>query len=187
MCQPPACRELGQVRPGLRCELCNRSLHNYERSKVSFAATPSAFVGLVVTGPTPHNLTSNEATPGAIMSDLAFLDETSADSGLIAADRLSDLLHITRAELATAVGLSRDSISKSTRVGSPSTQARLRDVVEIINRVRGWAGTPQQAFAWYRSQPLPSFGDQTAEALVKEGRAEAVKRHLDRIAVGGYA
>jgi hypothetical protein len=34
---------------------------------------------------------------------------------------------------------------------------------------------------------LPSFGDQTAEALVKEGRAEAVKRYLDRIAVGGYA
>jgi len=37
------------------------------------------------------------------------------------------------------------------------------------------------------SQPLPSFGDQTAEALVKEGRSEAVKRYLDRIAVGGYA
>jgi hypothetical protein len=118
------------------------------------------------------------------MSDLGFLDETSAESGLIAADRLSDLLHITRAELATALGLSRDAISKSTRVGSPATQARLRDVVEIINRARGWAGSPQQAFAWYRSQPLPSFGDQTAEALVKEGRAEAVKRHLDRIAVG---
>lgn len=121
------------------------------------------------------------------MSDLAFLEETSANSGLIAADRLSDLLHITRAELAIALGLSRDAISKSTRVGSPATQARLRDLVEIINRVRAWAGSPQQAFAWYRSQPLPSFGDQTAEALVKEGRAEAVKRHLDRIAVGGYA
>ena len=53
--------------------------------------------------PMPHILTSNEAISGAIMSDLAFLDETSADSGLIAADRLSDLLHITRAELATAV------------------------------------------------------------------------------------
>ncbi len=131
--------------------------------------------------------TSTEAICGAVMSDLGFLDETSAESGLIAADRLSDLLHITRAELATALGLSRDAISKSTRVGSPATQARLRDVVEIINRARGWAGSPQQAFAWYRSQPLPSFGDQTAEALVKEGRAEAVKRHLDRIAVGGYA
>ncbi len=67
-------------------------------------------------------------------------------------------------------GLSRDAVSKSARVGSPATQAHLRDIVEILNRVRTWAGSPQQAFAWYRSQPLPSFGDQTAEALVKEGR-----------------
>lgn len=44
-----------------------------------------------------------------------------------------------------------------------------------------------QAFAWYRAQPLPSFGDRTAEDLVKEGRAEAVRRHLARIAAGGYA
>ncbi|WP_220790214.1 antitoxin Xre/MbcA/ParS toxin-binding domain-containing protein [Gluconacetobacter takamatsuzukensis] len=40
---------------------------------------------------------------------------------------------------------------------------------------------------WYRSRPVPSFGDQTAEALVREGRAEAVRRYLDRIATGGYA
>lgn len=121
------------------------------------------------------------------VADPAFLIETSADGGLVAADRLSRLLHITRAELAVASGLSRDAVSKSARVGSPATQARLRDLVEIINRVRGWAGSPQQAFAWYRSQPLPSFGDQTAEALVKQGRAEAVKTYLDRIAVGGHA
>ena len=121
------------------------------------------------------------------MSEMSFLQQTAADTGLIAADRLSHVLHITRAELAVAAGLSRDAVSKSTRVGSPATQARLRDIVEIMNRVRAWAGSPQQAFAWYRSQPLPSFGDQTAEALVKEGRGEAVKRHLDRIAVGGYA
>ena len=92
---------------------------------------------LAVPDPTPHILTTNKANSGALMSDLTFLDETSADSGLIAVDWLSDLLHITRAELATAVGLSRDAISKATRVGSPATQARLRDVVEIINRVRG--------------------------------------------------
>jgi hypothetical protein len=45
----------------------------------------------------------------------------------------------------------------------------------------------QQAFAWYRSQPLPSFGDLTAEDLVKEGRAEDVKAYLNRIGAGGYA
>ena len=121
------------------------------------------------------------------MSGMAFLTNTSADSGLIAADQLSKALHNTRAELAIVLGLSRDAVSKAARARSPATQGRLRDMVEIINRVRGWAGSPQQAFAWYRLQPLPSFGDQTAEALVKESRAEAVKRHLDRIAVGGYA
>lgn len=121
------------------------------------------------------------------MSDTAFLEETSGVGGLVAVDRLSGVLHITRAELAVAVGLSRDAVAKSARARRPATQARLRDMVEILNRVRRWAGSPPQAFAWYRSQPLPAFGDQTAEALVKEGRAEAVKRYLDRIAVGGYA
>ena len=121
------------------------------------------------------------------MSELAFLTEATGEGGLVAADRLSHILRITRAELALALGLSRDAVSKTARARAPATQSRLRDMVEILNRVRPWAGSPQQAFAWYRSQPLPSFGDQTAEALVKEGRAEAVKRYLDRIAVGGYA
>jgi len=34
---------------------------------------------------------------------------------------------------------------------------------------------------------LPSFGDKTAEDLVKEGRAAAVKAYLSRIAEGGFA
>jgi hypothetical protein len=124
---------------------------------------------------------------GREMSDTTFLAATASEEGLVAADRLSTVLHITRGELAVTLGLSRDAVSKTARARTPATQARLRDMVEILNRVRPWAGSPQQAFAWYRSQPLPSFGDQTAEALVKEGRAEAVKRYLDRIAVGGYA
>jgi Protein of unknown function (DUF2384) len=53
--------------------------------------------------------------------------------------------------------------------------------------VQGWAGSPAQALAWYRSQPLPSFGDRTAEELVKDGQAEAVKRYLGRITEGGFA
>ncbi len=115
------------------------------------------------------------------------LFETSNDTGLIAADRLGPVLHVTHGELAVALGLSRDAIANAALARSPATQSRLRDMVEIINRVSAWAGLPQQAFAWYWSQPLPSFGDQTAEALVKKGRAEAVKCHLDRLAVGGYA
>lgn len=121
----------------------------------------------------------------AIVRD--FLSDVVSPDGLIATDRLVDELRITKTELANASGLSRDAVSKSARLNAQATQARLRDVVEIVNRVLPWAGSVQQAFAWYRAQPLPSFGDQTAEDLVKEGRAEAVKRYLSRIAVGGYA
>ncbi|WP_342629726.1 antitoxin Xre/MbcA/ParS toxin-binding domain-containing protein [Nguyenibacter vanlangensis] len=121
------------------------------------------------------------------MSESTLLAAAFDPSGLIAADRLSDLLHITRIELAVTLGLSRDATSKTARISRPATQAQLRDMVEILNRARPWAGSPQQAFAWYRSQPLPSFGDQTAEDLVREGRVDAVRRYLDRIAVGGYA
>jgi hypothetical protein len=121
------------------------------------------------------------------MNEMGFLDDSFGAGGEVATDRLSALLHITRQELAATLGLSRDAVSKTARLSRPATQTRLRDMVEILNRVRPWAGSAQQAFAWYRSQPLPSFGDQTAEALVREGRAAAVRRHLDRIAVGGYA
>jgi hypothetical protein len=96
-------------------------------------------------------------------------------------------LRITKTELAAASGLSRDAVFKHARVNARATQARLRDVAEIIARVMPWAGSVAQAFAWYRAQPIPSFGDQTPEDLVKEGRAEAVKAYLSRIAVGGYA
>lgn len=116
-----------------------------------------------------------------------FLEEVMTREGLVATERLVERLRLTRGELASAFGLSRDAVSRSARQRNRATQARLRDVVEIINRVQGWAGSVPQAFAWYRSQPLPSFGDKTAEDLVKEGRAEEVKRYLSRIAEGGYA
>jgi len=121
------------------------------------------------------------------MAETAFLAQAYGTEGRIAVDRLSTLLHVTRRELAATLGLSRDAVSKTVRADSPSTQTRLRDMVDILNRVQPWAGSPAQAFAWYRSQSLPSFGDQTAEALVKDGRADAVKRYLDRIAIGGFA
>ena len=73
------------------------------------------------------------------------------------------------------------------RPRSRQTQARLRETLEIINRVTPWTGSADRALAWFRSQPLPSFGDKTAEELVKEGRVQALKDYLARIAEGGYA
>jgi hypothetical protein len=122
----------------------------------------------------------------AITADM-FLGRVITAGGVVATDVLSEQLRITKAELAVASGLSRDAVSKTNRLHGRATQTRLRDVAEIIARVMGWAGSVPQAFAWYRAMPLPSFGDRTAEDLVKEGRAEAVKAYLSRIATGGYA
>ncbi len=116
-----------------------------------------------------------------------FLHTVIGNDGLVASSALAKELHITKSDLAEVTGLSKDSVSKVVRLKSKATQARLRDTVEIINRVTRWSGSVGQAFAWFRSQPLHSFGDKTAEDLVKEGRAKAVKDYLSRIADGGYS
>ena len=104
-----------------------------------------------------------------------FLHTVIGTDGLVISGALAKALHITKSDLAEVTGLSRDSVSKTVRLKSRATQARLRDAVEIINRVIEWSGSVGRAFAWFRSQPLHSFGDKTAEDLVKEGRASAVK------------
>jgi transcriptional regulator with XRE-family HTH domain len=100
---------------------------------------------------------------------------------------ITAVLRITQAELASTLGLARDSISKVARMRSVAVQTRLREMLEILNRVRPWAGSELSAYAWYRSQSLPSFGDMTAEQLVRDGRAQDVRHYLDRIAMGGFA
>lgn len=96
-------------------------------------------------------------------------------------------LNVNKTQLAGVLGVRVDTLRRRNRESAANVQTRLRDMIEIINRVQPWAGSINQAFAWYRSQGLPSFGDQTAEELVKEGRADAVKRYLARIAEGGHA
>jgi hypothetical protein len=57
----------------------------------------------------------------------------------------------------------------------------------IINRILPWAGSVQQARVWYRSQPILAFGGQTAEDLVRAGRAEDLLRDPSGIAVRSFA
>jgi hypothetical protein len=116
-----------------------------------------------------------------------FLDQVISHDGVVEPGQLSKALRITKGELAAAFGLSRDAVSKTRRLQAPATQARLREVAEIINRILPWCGSVPQAFAWYRSQPIPAFGDQTAEDLVRAGRSEHLMSYLAGIAVGGYA
>ncbi|HOV04628.1 MAG TPA: XRE family transcriptional regulator [Hyphomicrobiales bacterium] len=106
---------------------------------------------------------------------------------LIDVDAVSKELHLTKAMLAQAAGLSEETLQRFSRASAPKTQARLRDLLGILMRAAPFAGGLVQAFGWYRGQGIPALGDETAEALVRTGRADLVRRYLDTYAAGGYA
>lgn len=114
---------------------------------------------------------------------LSYMDR----SGKIAVERVATGFGMSKSQLAETAGLSRETLYRSERSLGAKTQSRLREMLEIISRVSDWAGGKEQAMAWYRAQPLPAFGGRTPEALVKDGKAAAVRDYLDHMALGGFA
>jgi hypothetical protein len=108
-------------------------------------------------------------------------------SGRISLDRITEAFGVSRARLAETIGVAPETLQRPERARSPKTQTRLREMTEIIHRISGWAGGPLQAMAWYRAEPIPAFGGRTAESLVKDGKAAAVRDYLDSVALGGFA
>lgn len=109
------------------------------------------------------------------------------DDGTVNVEDVAEAFHMSKAQLAETAGLAREVFQKASRRDSPKAQNRVREMLEIINLVQGWAGGAAQAMAWYRAEPIPAFGGRTAEALVKSGEATAVRDYVDHLATGGYA
>lgn len=107
--------------------------------------------------------------------------------GTVLVDDVADIFRMSKAQLADTAGLAPEVFQKASRRDGPKAQSRVREMLEIISLVQGWAGSAAQAMAWYRAEPLPAFGGRTAEALVKSGHATAVRDYVDHMATGGYA
>ncbi len=107
--------------------------------------------------------------------------------GKLPVEDVAQSLGMSKAQLAETAGVSIDTLYRTNRAGSAKTQARLREMLEIVDRVSDWAGGKDQAMAWYRAEPIPEFGGRTAESLVKDGKATAVRDYLDHVALGGFA
>jgi len=106
--------------------------------------------------------------------------------GVLSIDRVADRLGLSKVQLAETIGISKETFYRSARLEAPKTQARATEMLEIVGRIADWAGGEKQALAWYRAEPLPAFGGRTAESLVKEGKAAAVRDYLDHVATGGF-
>ncbi len=96
-------------------------------------------------------------------------------------------LRTTKSEIADTLGLGQDAFSRTSRIRARKTQVRLRQMLEILHRVSVHTGSNLAAYAWFRAEPLPGFGGMTPDQLVREGKADDVHTHLDRVMAGGYA
>jgi hypothetical protein len=110
-----------------------------------------------------------------------------ADGGFFAPGKIAEALRTTSEEVARTAGLGRDAVQRKERVRSDKTQRRLREMVEILNKVEPRFGSALMAYAWYRSEPLSGFSGQTAMQLVRGGRAAEVLDYIDAVDAGVHA
>jgi len=96
-------------------------------------------------------------------------------------------LRTTKGEIAETLGLRRDAFSRATRVQAVETQTRLREMLEILKRVEPQVGSFLAAYAWFRTEPLPGFGNRTPDRLVRDGETAKLRAYLDRLEAGGFA
>jgi hypothetical protein len=110
-----------------------------------------------------------------------------SENGIFAPRKIADAFRTTSDEVARTVGLGRDAIQRRDRIRSDKTQRRLREMIEIINKVEPRFGSALIAYAWYRSEPLPGFSGRTAMQLVRDGRADEVLDYIDAVGAGVHA
>ncbi|BDA87259.1 hypothetical protein Sa4125_48010 (plasmid) [Aureimonas sp. SA4125] len=108
-------------------------------------------------------------------------------NGFFAPAKIANAFRTTSEEVARTAGLGKDAVQRKDRVRSGRTQRRLREVVEIINKVEPRFGSALISYAWYRSEPLPGFSGQTAMQLVRGGRAEDVLDYIDAVDAAVHA
>jgi uncharacterized protein (DUF2384 family) len=116
----------------------------------------------------------------------AFLAEVAdTQSGGLSPERLGGALKMSVSDLSRLTRLHRNTLTRHPQ--SPVVQARVGEVARIMVAATDLAGDDRKAAIWFRHQPLAGFDGKTAEELVGAGHAQAVLKHLESLADGGYA
>lgn len=109
------------------------------------------------------------------------------ENGQFEPRKIAAALRTSAEEIAMTVGLGKDALQRRTRINSDKTQRRLRELIEVLNKVEPRFGSELMAYAWYRSEPLPGFDGRTAMQLVQEGKAQQVLEYIDAVDAGVFA
>ena len=108
---------------------------------------------------------------------------------VVAAKDEIDAIGLFEVALATAIRHGRLPDGTRWRFADTQLHRRLEPVIRILGEavvLRGGPAAYEAAIHWFRNQPLPSCGGQTAKSLVMAGRADAVHSYLRGLANGGH-
>ena len=121
------------------------------------------------------------------MASLA-LDASAARFGegpFLSARRVAELLGLTLTELASLIGVARNTLTAKT--GTRKVDIALSPVVRILAMAGEMAGGEERAVIWFKHQPIPGWAGKTAYDLVREGKADKVLAYLEAVRSGVYA
>lgn len=116
------------------------------------------------------------------MSTSRFVD---GKTSYLSARRVADLLGVTLTELASLIGVARNTLTAKT--GARKVDAALSPVVRILAMAGEMAGGEERAAIWFKHQPIPGWAGKTAYDLVREAKADKVLAYLEAVRSGVYA
>lgn len=103
----------------------------------------------------------------------------------LSARRVAELLGVTMSELASLIGVARNTLAAKT--GARKVDAALSPVVRILAMATEMAGSEERAAIWFKHQPIPGWAGKTAYDLVREGKTDKVLAYLEAVRSGVYA
>ena len=104
------------------------------------------------------------------------------DTPYLSPARVGDFFGFQVQELAERARVHRN--TPTARPQAPQLQKYLQDMVRVLSVAAEVTGDKSRAAFLLRNEPLKAFGYKTADALIQEGRADAVIAYLESFAGG---
>ncbi|BDI05509.1 antitoxin Xre/MbcA/ParS toxin-binding domain-containing protein [Sphaerotilus microaerophilus] len=104
------------------------------------------------------------------------------DTPYLSPTRVGDFFGFRVQELAERAHVHRN--TPTARPQAPQLQKYLQDMLRVLAAATEMTGDAERAAFLLRNEPLRAFGYKTADALVQEGRTEALIAYLQSLAGG---
>lgn len=105
-----------------------------------------------------------------------------SDSPYLSPAKVGEFFGFRVQELAERAHVHRN--TPTARPQAPQLQKYLQDMIRVLAVAAQMTGDDRRAAFLLRNEPLPAFGYKTADALIQEGRADAVIAYLGSLASG---